>query len=127
MSPARMEKVEAATRLALEMHAATNRHDLAAMLRLVSEECVLESALPAPDGTRYAGKAAVAAYWQAFFDAAPHAARAVEDVFGQGWHCVLYWHGDVLAAPGEVVQRRGVDVFEVRDGLIRAIKSYVKG
>ncbi|MFZ2486718.1 MAG: nuclear transport factor 2 family protein [Anaerolineae bacterium] len=122
-----MEKVEAATRLALEMQAATNRHDLAAMLRLLSEECILESALPAPDGTRYAGKAAVAAYWQAFFDAAPHAARAVEDVFGQGWHCVLYWHGDVLTASGEVVQRRGVDVFEVRDGLIRVIKSYVKG
>lgn len=127
MSPARMEKVEAATRLALAWHMAANQHDLAGMLQLVSEDCVLESALPAPDGRRYAGRAAVAGYWQALFDAAPHATRAVEDVFGQGWHCVLYWRGEVLDASGAAVQRRGVDVFEVRDGLIRGIKSYVKG
>ena len=40
---------------------AINRHDLDAAMALMTEDCVFETTLPAPDGTRYVGQAAVRA------------------------------------------------------------------
>ena len=43
---------------------ALNRHDLPAMMDLVSESCVFESSSPSPDGTLHQGKKAIAQFWQ---------------------------------------------------------------
>mgnify|MGYP003383501904 CR=1 FL=1 len=106
---------------------AFNRHDVAGMMRLMSDDCIFENTAPAPDGTRYAGKAAVTAFWQAFFQASPHAHIEIEELFGLGERCVMRWRyswTDGSATPGHV---RGVDIFTVRDGVICEKLSYVKG
>ena len=56
MSPTRMSRIESATRIVLEFNEAFNRHDVAGMMRLMSDDCVFENTDPAPDGTVYSGK-----------------------------------------------------------------------
>ncbi len=122
MSPARMEKIEVAMRTVLEFNDAFNRHDVARMMKLMTEDCVFENTEPAPDGTTYRGKAAVMQFWQNFFHESPQAHIEIEEIFGMGYRCIMRWTYSWGA--GHV---RGVDVFQVRDGLISEKFSYVKG
>ena len=127
MSPARMSKIESAIRTVLAFNEAFNRHDVAGMMQLMSDECVFENISPAPDGTVYSGKAALTRFWQDFFHESPHAHIEVEEVFGLGERCVMRWRydwGDVKEEKGHV---RGVDIFRVRDGFIHEKFSYIKG
>lgn len=114
-------------RVALAFNDALNRHDVPAMMALMSEDCVFENTSPAPDGTRYVGKEAVAQFWQEFFRAAPQARIQVEEIFGLGWRCVIRWRYDWVDAAGQPGHVRGVDIFTVKDGLINEKLSYVKG
>jgi steroid delta-isomerase-like uncharacterized protein len=123
----KMAKIEAAMRVALAFNDALNRHDVPAMMALMSEDCVFENTSPAPDGTRYVGKEAVAQFWQEFFRAAPQARIQVEEIFGLGWRCVIRWRYDWVDAAGQPGHVRGVDIFTVKDGLINEKLSYVKG
>ena len=122
MNPTRMAKIEGAIRIVLEFNEAFNRHDVAGMMRLMSEDCLFENTHPAPDGTLYSGKEAVTRFWQDFFRDSPHAQIKIEEIFGFGNRCIMRWKynwGD-----GYV---RGVDIFEVKDGYICKKLSYVKG
>lgn len=122
MSPARMSRIEAATRIVLEFNDAFNRHDVPAMMALTTEDCVFENTAPAPDGTVYSGKAAVTRFWEEFFRESPRAHIEIEDIFGLGNRCIMRW--TYTWGDGHV---RGVDIFEVREGLISQKLSYVKG
>ncbi len=122
MSPIRLSKIESAMRVVLEFNEAFNRHDLAGMMRLMSDGCVFENTHPAPDGTTYSGKEAVTRFWQDLFRDSPHANIEIEEIFGMGSRCIMRWKyswGD-----GHV---RGVDVFKVENGSITEKLSYVKG
>jgi ketosteroid isomerase-like protein len=122
-----MSKVESATRAVLAFNEAFNRHDVAGMMGLMSADCVFENTAPAPDGTVYAGKAAVTAFWQDFFRQSPHAHIEIEEIFGLGERCLMRWRYRWVDAAGAEGHVRGVDVFRVRDGVIREKLSYVKG
>ena len=125
MTPARMSKLEASTRIVLEFNEAFNRHDVAGMMKLMSDECIFENTYPAPDGTRYSGKVAVTQFWQDFFRVSPQAQIEIEEIFGLGERCVMRWSCSwVDRKQGHV---RGVDIFRVRDGSILEKLSYVKG
>lgn len=127
MSPIQMSKVESAMRVVLAFNDALNRHDVAGMMALMTEDCVFENTSPAPDGTVYAGKAAVTAFWEEFFRAAPHAHIETEEIFGAGDRCVARWKYSWGNGSGDAGYVRGVDVFRVTGGLIREKLSYVKG
>ena len=127
MCSARMSKVESAMRLVLEFNEAFNRHDVAGMMKLMSEDCVFENTDPAPDGTRYSGKQTVAQFWQDFFRESPNAHIDIEEIFGMGNHCVMRWRYNWVDAAGQSGHVRGVDIFQVRDHLISEKFSYVKG
>jgi ketosteroid isomerase-like protein len=118
-----MSKIESAVRTVMQFNDAFNRHDVPAMMELMSDDCIFEDTNPAPDGSRYVGKNAVAQFWEEFFRQAPLAQIEIEDIFGMGnTHCIMRWKytwGD-----GHV---RGVDVFKLQDGLICEKFSYVKG
>ncbi|MCB0242507.1 MAG: nuclear transport factor 2 family protein, partial [Anaerolineae bacterium] len=73
MSPARLAKLETAMRVVLAFNEALNRHDVDDMMQLVTSDSVFENTAPAPDGTRFAGKEAVADFWHGFFEASPQA------------------------------------------------------
>jgi predicted SnoaL-like aldol condensation-catalyzing enzyme len=117
-----MSKIESAMRMVLEFNDAFNKHDVAGMMKLMSEDCVFENTAPAPDGTVYKGKEVVTQFWDEFFRESPQAHIEIEEIFGMGYHCIMRWKytwGD-----GHV---RGVDIFQVKDGLISEKLSYVKG
>lgn len=127
MSPARMAKIESAMRIVLEFNEAFNHHDVAGMMQLMSDDCVFENTEPAPDGTAYSGKEVVTQFWQDFFRQSPQAHIAIEDIFGMGNHCIMRWKYNWVDAEGNKGHVRGVDIFQVRDGLISQKFSYVKG
>jgi ketosteroid isomerase-like protein len=102
---------------------AFNRHDIDAMMALMTEDCVFENTSPAPDGTRIEGQDAVRTFWVAFFDAAPNAHIDFEDIFVSGDRAVQRWVYHWSQA-GHV---RGVDVLRFREGKIAEKLSYVKG
>jgi predicted SnoaL-like aldol condensation-catalyzing enzyme len=122
-----MQRLETAMRVVLQFNEAFNRHDVAGMMQLMSDDCVFENTRPAPDGTVYAGKEAVTCFWRDFFRESPQAHIKIEEVFGFGERCIMRWRHSWVDARGEQGHVRGVDVFRVRSGLIREKLSYVKG
>jgi predicted SnoaL-like aldol condensation-catalyzing enzyme len=122
MSPIRMAKIETAIRLVLQFNEAFNHHDVAGMMKLMSEDCIFENTDPAPDGTLYSGKEAVTRFWQDFFRESPQAHIDIEEIFGTGNRCIMRWK--YSWGEGHV---RGVDIFKVVEGLISEKLSYVKG
>lgn len=127
MSPARMSRIESATRVVLEFNEAFNRHDVAGMMRLMSADCVFENTDPAPDGTVFSGKEAVTQFWQDFFRESPHAHIEIEEIFGFGMRCVMRWKYEWVDTAGKKGHVRGVDIFQLKDGVISGKFSYVKG
>ncbi len=127
MSPIRMSKLESGIRVVLEFNEAFNRHDVAGMMQLMSDDCIFETTEPAPDGAVYSGKEAVAHFWQDFFRQSPDAQIEIEEIFGFGERCIMRWKYSWVDMEGEKGHVRGVDIFRVRSGSIREKLSYVKG
>ncbi len=127
MSPARMAKLETAIRLVLAFNEAFNKHDVAGMLLLLTDDCVFEAAAPPPNGARCSGKPAISQFLQDLFAGSPQARIEIEEIFSFGFRCILRWRYDWVAGTGEKAFLQGVDIFKVRDGLICEKLSYVKG
>lgn len=127
MSPARMSRLESAIRVVLEFNEAFNRHDVAGMMQLMSDDCIFENTSPAPDGAVYSGKEAVTQFWQDFFRESPQAHIEIEEIFSLGERCMMRWRYSWVDMAGDKGHVRGVDVFRVRNGFIREKLSYVKG
>jgi hypothetical protein len=106
MSPIRMSRVESTIRIALAFNEAFNRHDVAGMMQLMSEDCVFENTYPAPDGEAYAGKEAVTQFWQDFFRNSPHAHIEIEEIFGAGLRCIMRWRYTRDMCEGLISSRR---------------------
>ena len=123
MTPIRMEKVEAGMRAVLAFNDAFNWHDVGAMMALISGDCVFEDASSPPVGAIHTGKGAITGYWQDFFTKSPNTRIDVEEVFGIGNRCVRRWRCLRFDATGLEAQRRGVDVYQISDGLISEISS----
>lgn len=122
MTPVRMSMIESGMHIVLEFNEAFNRHDVAGMMGLMTDDCIFENTDPAPDGTVYSGKETVTKFWQDFFRESPHAHIEIEEIFGMGLHCIMRWR--YTWGEGHV---RGVDVFKLRENLICEKLSYVKG
>ncbi len=127
MSPIRMSKIESAIRIVLAFNEAFNRHDVSRMMQLMSEDCIFENTDPAPDGTVYSGKETVTQFWLDFFRESPSAHIDIEEIFGLGLRCVMRWKYSWVDINGKKGHVRGVDIFQVREGLICEKFSYVKG
>lgn len=104
-------------------NAAFNRHDVDAIMALMTDDCQFENTSPAPNGARYAGQPAMRAFWQQFFADAPNAHFDWEEVFACGDRAVVRW--SYHWSPDGYV--RGVDVMRVRGGKVAEKLSYVKG
>ena len=95
--------------------------DVDAVMAAMTPDCVIEDTCP-PDGARHPGAAAVRAAWEKRVAASPDAVFTTEEIVAAGDRVVARWRYDY--GRGHV---RGVDVFTVRDGLVAAKLSYVKG
>ena len=127
MSPIRMSRLESAIRIVLEFNEAFNRHDVAGMMQLVSDDCVFENTGPAPDGVGYSGKEVITRFWQDFFRESPYAHIEIEEIFSLGLRCIMRWKYDWIDLSGKKGHVRGVDIFQIKNGFICGKFSYVKG
>jgi uncharacterized protein (TIGR02246 family) len=119
--------VAEATRAVVDrFNEAFNRHDVPAIMDLMTEDCVFDSTRPPPDGERIVGAPAVRRFWEAFFERSPSAQFEAEEVVVAGDRCVVVWTYRWVrdGTPGHV---RGIDLFKVRDGKVAEKLSYVKG
>lgn len=110
-----------------QFHAAFNRHDVQAIMALMTDDCVFENTFPPPDGERFAGAAAVRTFWETFFRNSPNAHFIVEEIFASADRGVLRWRYTWQDAGGQRGHIRGVDIFRVRAGKVAEKFSYVKG
>lgn len=104
-----------------------DRHDVDAVMALMTEDCVFESTYPPPDGKRYEGQRSVRAFWEDFFRASPHALLETEEMFAAQDRCVVRWRYRWFSEDGESGYIRGVDLFRVRNDRVAEKLSYVKG
>ena len=102
------------------------RHDVDGLMAAMTEDCVFENTLPAPDGERYEGQADVRGFWERFFRLSPHAVFEAEDRFVAGDRAVVAWVYRWRNADGRPGHVRGVDLFRVRDGKVAEKRAYVK-
>ena len=101
--------------------AAWANHDLDLAIDLITDDCVFDTTEPAPDGTRYVGKAAIRQAWAPIFED-PSSRFDAEETFAAGDRVIQRWR--YTWANGHV---RGVDLFRVRDDKVAEKLSYVKG
>jgi ketosteroid isomerase-like protein len=106
---------------------ALNARDLDGMMQWLTPDTVFENTYPPPDGARYAGQAAVRAFWEEFFRGSSQAYFHIEEIFSLGERCVMRWTYHWTGQAGQAGHIRGVDVYRLRDGLIAEKLSYVKG
>lgn len=106
---------------------AFNRHDVPAVMALMTDDCIFDNTYPAPDGERFEGQAAVRRFWEEFFESSPDAHFTTEEMFAFGDRCVVRWRYEWTASDGSREHIRGVDVLRVRDGKVAEKLSYVKG
>jgi steroid delta-isomerase-like uncharacterized protein len=106
---------------------AWNRHDLDALMSMMTDDCVFEaSAGPDVNGQRSAGREAVRAAFAAVFEAFPDAHWAEPRHFVCGNRGVSEWTFTGTHRDGRRVEVTGCDVFTLRDGRIAVKSSYRK-
>jgi ketosteroid isomerase-like protein len=97
--------------------------DAAKLVDLVADDCVMESAQPAPNGARYEGYDACLRFWQELI-AEPDGSFEPEDVLVSGDRATIRWR--YRFGEGEESSVRGVTLMHVRDGKIVEALGYVK-
>lgn len=107
---------------------AWNRHDLEGLLALCIEDCVFETAAgPLACGTRHAGKDALRAAFPAAWRTWPDARwEEATHVVAPGGRAFSEWTFRGTDARGVATELRGVDLFEIRDGLIARKDTFRK-
>jgi steroid delta-isomerase-like uncharacterized protein len=106
---------------------AWNRHDLDALMSMMTDDCVFEaSAGPQVNGQRSEGKQAVRAAYAAVFETFPDAHWASARHFVDGNRGVSEWTFTGTQKDGKRVEVTGCDLFTFRDGKIAIKNSYRK-
>ncbi len=106
---------------------ALNRHDIDAVMALMTDDCLFENTSPAPDGERYTGKDAVRGFWQRLIESSPDASFDLEELFASRDRATQRWRYTWTDENGNQGHIRGVDVFLLRDGKVAEKLAYVKG
>jgi steroid delta-isomerase-like uncharacterized protein len=106
---------------------AWNRHDVDALMSMMTGDCVFEaSAGPDVNGERSEGQQAVRAAFAAVFETFPDAHWADARHFISGNRAVSQWTFTGTRRDGKRVEVTGCDLFTLRDGKIAVKNSYRK-
>jgi steroid delta-isomerase-like uncharacterized protein len=126
--PTEIPRADAVALKLLERFAdAWNRHDLDALMSMMTDDSVFEaSAGPDVNGQRSEGKQAVRAAYAAVFETFPDAHWANARHFVAGNRGVSEWTFTGTRKDGTRVEVTGCDLFTLRDGSIAIKNSYRK-
>ena len=106
---------------------AWNRHDLEALMSMMTDDCVFEaSAGPEVGGQRSEGQRAVRAAFAAVFEAFPDAHWGNASHFVSGHRAVSEWTFTGTNKEGKHVEVNGCDLLTLRNGQIAIKNSYRK-
>lgn len=106
---------------------AWNRHDLNALMSMMTDDCVFEaSAGSEVNGERSEGNRAVRAAYAAVFETFPDGHWANARHFVEGHRGVSEWTFTGTRKDGKRVEVTGCDLFTFRDGKIAIKNSYRK-
>jgi steroid delta-isomerase-like uncharacterized protein len=106
---------------------AWNRHDLDALMSMMTDDCVFEASAGADvNGQRSEGKQAVRAAYASVFEAFPDAQWGDARHFIAGNRGVSQWTFTGTRSDGKRVEVTGCDLFTLRDGKIAVKNSYRK-
>ncbi|RDU97291.1 nuclear transport factor 2 family protein [Trinickia dinghuensis] len=106
---------------------AFNRHDANALMGFMTEDCVFDAAAgPEVYGTRFVGRAAVRAAFEAVFKSFPDAHWGHGRHYVAGERGVSEWVFTGTHTEGWRMQAEGCDLFEFRDGLIAVKRAFRK-
>lgn len=107
--------------------AAFNRHDVDALLAVMTEDCVFDTAGGTEaHGTRHVGKAAVGAAFAQVWASFPDAHWGEDRHFVHGDRGVSEWLFTGTRADGKRVEAEGCDLFTFRDGKIAVKRAFRK-
>jgi steroid delta-isomerase-like uncharacterized protein len=113
--------------LLAEYGEAWNRHDLEAIMTMMTEDCVFEaSSGNAVNGTRFEGQAAVRAAFAAVFEQFPDGQWNDPQHFVHGDRGVSEWTLTGTQRDGRRIEVHGCDLFTIRAGKIAIKNSYRK-
>lgn len=106
---------------------AFNRHDVDALMSMMTDDCVFETAAgPDASGTRHAGQQAVRAAFAAVFVNFSDSRWMNARHFVSGNRGVSEWTYAATRADGSRIEVNGCDVFTFRDGKIALKNAYRK-
>ena len=106
---------------------AWNRHDLDALMSMMTDDCVFESSAgPQVNGQRSEGREAVRAAYAKVFETFPDAHWGNPRHFIAGDRGVSEWTFTGTQKDGTRVEVNGCDLFTIRDGRIAIKNSYRK-
>ena len=104
-----------------------NNGDVDGVVAAMTDDCVVETPMPPPDGSRFQGQDAVRALWNDFFQSSSSIEFQTEDIFASGDRCLVQWTFRWVGQDNEPGRVRGVDLFKVKDGKVAEKLVYVKG
>jgi ketosteroid isomerase-like protein len=108
---------------------AFGRHDVDAVMALMTDDCIFENTLPPPDGERHAGRRDVRRFWETFFSESPNATFETEEMVVAGDRAVVRWRfnwGDGARPrhrPLQGARRKGRGKAQLRKGLTPPVNA----
>lgn len=98
-------------------------HDVSILNSLIAENCIMEAAVPAPNGSRTEGKKDCIAFWEQLIEDTD-TQFSPEEVIVMGERAIILWR--YQWAEGEENSVRGVNIMTVKGSLITEALGYVK-
>ncbi len=121
-----MHQIESGIRLVVELYNNINDHKVEDILRLLSDDCTLESSSPAPRGFIYTGKDQIRKYYENLFEERREVRYKTEELLGFGHRCIIRWECKWINKKGSEETIRGIDIIKEKNDLIGEILSYSK-
>ena len=121
-----MHQIESGIRLVVELFTGINNHNVEDIIGLLSDDCILESASPAPRGNVYNGKDQIKQYFENLFKERKELRFKTEEVLGFGHRCIIRWECTWIDVHGKEKTIRGTDIIKEKNDLIGEILSYSK-
>ena len=111
------------TEIISQFNEAFRLHDVSILNNLIAEDCIMEAAMPAPNGSRTVGKKDCLIFWQQLIER-KETQFSTEEVIVMGQKAIILWRYNW--AEGLENSVRGVTIITVNNWLITEALGYVK-
>jgi hypothetical protein len=118
-----MEKDLSTDEVIAQFNEAFRQHDISILEPLIDESCIMEAAMPAPNGETTIGKEDCLAFWRQLIDA-KGTQFTPEKVIVALENAIIFWR--FSWGEGDENSVRGVNIMKVKNGKVTEALGYVK-